>query len=162
MQHVANTARVETMKANEDIVKGYRWVSTLDGRTSEVCRSLDGKQFDIGKGPIPPAHPNCRSTTVPVLKSWRELGLDIDEMAPGQRASQDGPVSSTLTYYDWLKRQPASFVEEALGKTRAALFLKGGLSADEFARLQLNRNFEPLTLAELRKKAPKVFERAGI
>lgn len=162
LQHVANTARVETMKANEDIVDGYRWVSTLDGRTSETCRSLDGKQFDIGKGPVPPAHPNCRSTTVPVLKSWRELGIDIDEIPPGQRASQDGPVSSTLTYYEWLKRQPASFVEEALGTTRAALFLRGGLDADEFARLQLNRNFEPLTLAELREKAPKVFERAGV
>lgn len=162
LQHVANTARAETMKANEDIVKGYRWVSTLDSRTSEICQALDGRQFDLGEGPVPPAHPNCRSTIVPVTKTWKELGIDVPEMAPGERASQDGPVSSTLTYYGWLKTQPASFVEEALGTTRAALFLRGGLDAEEFARLQLNRNFEPLTLAELREKAPKVFERAGV
>lgn len=162
LQHVANTARAETMKANDDIVKGYRWVSTLDSRTSEICQALDGRQFDLGEGPVPPAHANCRSTIVPVTKTWKELGIDMPEMAPGQRASEDGPVSASLTYFEWLKTQPASFVEEALGTTRSALFLKGGLDADEFARLQLNRNFEPLTLAELREKAPKVFERAGI
>lgn len=162
LQHVANTARAETMKANDDIVKGYRWVSTLDSRTSEICQALDGRQFDLGEGPVPPAHANCRSTIVPVTKTWKELGIDMPEMAPGQRASEDGPVSASLTYFEWLKTQPASFVEEALGTTRAALFLKGGLDADEFARLQLNRNFEPLTIAELREKAPKVFERAGI
>ena len=162
LQHVANTARVATMKANEDVVKGYRWVSTLDSRTSEICQALDGRQFDLGEGPIPPAHPNCRSTTVPVTKTFRELGIDIDEPPAGQRASEDGPVSASLTYFEWLKTQPESFVEEALGTTRAQLFLQGGLSADEFARLQLNRNFQPITLDQMRQLAPKVFERAGV
>lgn len=160
VQHVAHVARLESMRANADIVKGYRWVSTLDSRTSEVCQSLDGREFELGEGPMPPAHPNCRSTVVPVLKSFRELGVDLPELPDGTRASIDGQVPASLTYFEWLKGQPASFVEEALGPTRAALFLKGGLSADEFARLQLGRNFEPLSIEEMRAKAPKVFERA--
>lgn len=162
LQHVATTARMETFKANEDIVKGYRWVSTLDGRTSAQCRSLDGREFEIGKGPVPPAHPNCRSTITAVTRTWRELGIDLPEFSATTRASQDGQVRADLTYYQWLKTQPASFVEEALGATRAKVFLDGGIDADEFARLQLNRNFEPLSLEELRRKIPQVFEQAGV
>ena len=162
VQHVASTARVETLKANADILKGYRWVSTLDNRTSEICQSLSGQVFDVGEGPVPPAHPNCRSTIVPVTKTFRELGIDVPEPPEGEQASMNGPVPANLSYFDWLKTQPEGFVEEALGPTRAKLFLDGGLSADEFAKLQLGRNFEPLTLEEMRAKAPKVFERAGV
>jgi SPP1 gp7 family putative phage head morphogenesis protein len=162
LQHVAHVARAETWKANADIVEGYRWVSTLDSRTSDTCQSLDGQVFEVGEGPMPPIHPNCRSTVVPVMKTWRALGINIDEMPDSERASVNGPVSASLTYFEWLKTQPASFVEEALGTVRAELFLRGGVSADEFARLQLGKNFQPLTLDEMRAKAPKVFERAGV
>lgn len=162
LQHVATQARMETLHANADILDGYEWSATLDGRTGEICRSLDGRVFELGKGPLPPAHPNCRSAIVPVTKSFRELGLDIDDLPPGDRASIDGPVDGSLSYYEWLKRQPAGFIEEAIGPTRAALLLKGGLSAEKFAELQLGRNFQPLTLEEMRRLAPKVFERAGV
>lgn len=157
VQHVASTARMETLKANSDILKGYRWSSTLDGKTSSVCRSLDGQVFEFGKGPVPPAHPNCRSSIVPEL---------IEEFAGltrgAKRASEDGPVDASLSYYEWLKQQPRSFVEDAIGPTRAALFLEGGIDAEEFARLQLGRNFQPLTLDQLRRLMPHVFERAGV
>jgi len=162
VQHVAHVARVEGMKANADILEGYRWISALDSRTSEVCQSLDRMTFKLGEGPLPPAHPNCRSTIVPITKTFRELGLDVPELPEGTRASVDGQVPASLTYFEWLKQQPASFVEEALGPTRAKLFADGGLSAEAFAKLQLGRNFEPLTLEEMRAKAPKVFERAGL
>lgn len=166
LQHVAHVARLETMRANESVIKGYRWVATLDSRTSELCQSLDGRIFELGEGPMPPAHPNCRSTVVPVPKTWEELGIDLPELPEGTRASVGasggGQVSAGMTYFEWLKTQPASFVAEALGPTRAKLFLKGGLSAEEFARLQLGRNFQPLTIEEMRAKAPKVFLLAGV
>lgn len=115
---------------------------------------------------MPPAHPNCRSTVVPVFKTFRELGINVDDIPAGDRPSvgADGvaQVSANLSYLEWLKTQPPGFVEEALGPTRAAVFLKGGLSADEFAKLQLGRNFQPLTVEEMRRKAPKVFERSGV
>ena len=51
-------------------IKKYRFVATLDERTSEVCQAKDGKEFDIDKGEpgesLPPLHPRCRSTIVPV------------------------------------------------------------------------------------------------
>lgn len=59
VQHVASVARTDVFVKNKDLVKGYKWVSTLDSRTSMQCRSLDGKNFKIGQGPLPPIHINC-------------------------------------------------------------------------------------------------------
>lgn len=59
VSHVSNTARDQVYGSNSDIVKRYQWVSTLDSRTSTVCKSRDGQKYEIGKGPMPPAHPNC-------------------------------------------------------------------------------------------------------
>lgn len=59
ISHVSNEARKQTYEKNSDIIEKYEWVSTLDSRTSTICRSRDGQKYDIGKGPLPPAHPNC-------------------------------------------------------------------------------------------------------
>ena len=59
--HTSNLARQATFDANDDVILGYEWVSTLDGRTSSTCKGLDGKIFknkDKNKR-YPPAHPNC-------------------------------------------------------------------------------------------------------
>lgn len=49
-------------------IEEYEWVSILDNRTSDICRSRSGKRYLYGKGPLPPAHPNCRSMIVPVVE----------------------------------------------------------------------------------------------
>lgn len=144
IQHVASTAREATWRANDDLIDKYRWVSTLDSRTSPQCRSLDGQEFEIGKGPRPPIHPNCRSTTIAILKGKLRV------LSEGRtRASMDGPVNSTLTYYEWLSKQSASFQKDVLGPSRYKIFKSTGMTAEKFARLQLNSAFEPLTLEEL-------------
>lgn len=159
IQHTASSARSAVWSANSDIVSGYIWVSTLDSRTTQICKSLDKRRFNLGQGPRPPAHIRCRSTTIAELN--KDLGLDfLDEGAT--RGSKFGEVDADLSYYDWLKKQPASFQDEAIGKTRGALFRDGGLSADQFAALNLGRNFQPLTLDEMRKLAPVAFAKAGI
>jgi len=157
IQHVNSVARQRVWENNDDIIEGYKWVSTLDNRTSEQCRALDGKVFKIGQGPLPPIHPNCRSTTVAQISS------DFDFLDKGAtRAAMGGPVSSSETYYEWLKSQSAEFQDSVIGPTRGALLRNGGLSAAEFARLSLNSLFEPLTLDEMRKLAPLAFRRAGV
>ncbi len=72
--HVSNAARQEVWNANSDIISGVRWVATLDGRTSPVCRGRDGHVYPINEGPRPPAHVGCRSTTTPVLAGERIVG----------------------------------------------------------------------------------------
>lgn len=146
---------------------GYRWVSILDSKTSQICRSLDGQVFIFGQGPIPPAHPNCRSTIIAeLLGRWLKRGptgrfVKRDERsATGARGAER--VDGGTTYYEWLKTQPEAFQNDALGLTRATLFRKGGLSAAAFAKLNLGRNFEPLTLEEMRRLKPNSFRRAGL
>jgi SPP1 gp7 family putative phage head morphogenesis protein len=84
INQVANAASQQVYEANQDITKKYRYVATLDTRTSSICRALDGREFEYGKGPTPPQHFNCRSTTVPVI-DYEALGFDPPP--PGKRAS---------------------------------------------------------------------------
>lgn len=161
IQHVSNTARAAVYEANDDIVIGYRWISTLDNRTTQQCRSLDQRIFKLGHGPLPPLHVRCRSTTVPEFDDGTDL-LEEGATRASRGAEGGQAVDANLSYYAWLKDQPASFQDSAIGPTRGKLLRDGGLSADEFARLNLGRNFEPLTLPEMRELAPKAFERAGL
>lgn len=159
-QHVANAARQKVWEDNGDLVKKYQWVATLDRRTTQQCKSLDGRQFEAGKGPMPPIHPNCRSTTIAVL------GSEWDWLDEGGTRASSGPnpgyVPADETYYDWLGKQPEAFQTVALGPSRAKLFRDGGLTPERFAELNLGRDFEPLTLPEMRAIEPDAFKRAGL
>lgn len=148
IQHVANGARNETYKANDDIIKGWKFTATLDARTSDICQSLDGRVFKVGQGPYPPLHHQCRSTTTPVMKSWKELGINLKDAPPGTRASMNGQVPATVTYGQWLKSQPAAVQNKVLGPTRAKLMRAGKVRHDAFTDRLGNR----LTLDELRKR----------
>ena len=160
VNHISNSAREETFEQNADLLKGFQWVATLDTRTCLQCASLDGKMFPIGqrKGPRAPLHINCRCTLVPVTKSWRDLGIDLDEVAATTRASMNGQVSSTETFGSWLKKQRASVQDEALGPTRGALFRRGKLTVDRFMDVRGNQ----LTIDELRAREADAFEMANV
>lgn len=159
IQQTSNAAQMAVYEANKETITGYQFVATLDSHTTEQCMALDGQKFVMGEGPVPPLHVNCRSITIPVIK-----GVDLSEGRTRASSGADGgeQVSGRLSYFEWLKSQPASFQDEALGSTRGALFRRGGLSADEFARLNLGRDFQPLTLEQMRQKDPAAFSRAGI
>lgn len=157
VQHTASIARQATWDANSDLVKKVKWVSTLDGRTTQICRSLDGQIFPVDSGPRPPIHVSCRSTTV------AELDEEFDFLKEGAtRSSVNGYVDQDQTYYQWLQKQPKAFQNTAIGSRRATLLRNGGLSSERFAELNLGKNFEPLTLAEMRRLEPLAFERAGL
>jgi len=155
VNHTANSARQATYAANDDLVKGVQWVSTLDQRTSAVCRANDGKVFPVDKGPRPPAHFNCRSSTTPILKSWRELGFDADELPPGTRASMNGQVPADQDYDTWLRKQPKDVQDDVLGKTKGDLF-RAGLKMDRF----VDRKGAELTLDQLRQREKEIWEKA--
>lgn len=53
--HVSSVSRAALYEANSDIINGYKWISTLDNRTTLICASRDGKTYPVG-GPLPPAH----------------------------------------------------------------------------------------------------------
>lgn len=83
-------------------MKYYRFVATLDRRTSSQCREHDGKTYpveDYSPGTnAPPLHPHCRSTIVGSVKG--------DSKPKGERGARnaDGKyirVPASMTYEDW-------------------------------------------------------------
>lgn len=149
VSHVSNTARDSVYDSNSDIVSKYQWVSTLDSRTSTVCKSRDGQKYDVGRGPMPPAHPNCRSTTIPVIE---DDFLDfLDEGAKRAAKGADGgtQVSADTTYYEFLKQQPAWFQDQALGPVRGKIFRNSGISPEEFRVISVDGFGNPLTLKQM-------------
>ena len=161
LHHVANVARETTWQANKDVIEYVEFVATLYGRTTAVCAGLSGRRFKLNEGPIPPLHVNCRSGRLPVFSDGLEfLDKAGSQFARGENGVQR--VAADETYYSWLKKQPAGFQDSAIGPARGQLLRKGGLSAEEFGKLSLDRNFHPMTLAEMRKLEPVAFDRAGI
>jgi len=142
LNHTASVAKNKTFEDNSDLIPYYEWVSTLDGRTSAICRSRDGNAYKVNKGPLPPAHPNCRSTTSPLFKE--------DVTVKGDKLTKD---NADLNYNDWLDKQSKSFQVDVLGPTRAELFRKGGLTMDKF----VNNRGQTLTLDQLKTKYPKAW-----
>lgn len=144
ISHTAAVARDAIVDANEDIIKAVRWLSTLDSRTSSMCRIRDLLQYTSdthkpighkvpwlsGPGKL---HLNCRSTSVPVTKSWQELGIAADELTPAQRASMDGQVPGGMTYGEWLKRQSPGRQNQVLGVERGQMLRDGAEMSDFYS-----------------------------
>ncbi len=156
VNHTANVAREEFYKGNPDLLRGVRWNAVLDGRTTMVCMSRDGKIYKVGKGPRPPAHYNCRSSMSPVLKSWRSLGIDGDGLERSAKRGLDGKEPVDITYDAWLRKQPREFQDETLGPTRAKLF-REGLTVDRF----VDRAGNEYSLDELRKRERDAWEKTA-
>jgi len=189
---LAGAARSEFYKENQDLYESELYVATLDNRTTLVCAGNDGKKFEIGKGPVPPLHFNCRSLRVPVIdgkvlgerpaKPFNEKqfvgeynkanGLSAKNRATlpkGHKGSYDeykrkrvreltGQVPAKTSYQDWLTKQSNSFQDDTLGKTKAQLFRKGGLTLDKFT----DQKGGELSLKQLASKHKEAFIDAGL
>jgi SPP1 gp7 family putative phage head morphogenesis protein len=160
VQQVANAVSEQVYKANTDITKKYRYVATLDSRTSAICRSLDGQEFEYGRGPEPPVHFNCRSTTIPII-DYEGLGIPPPDwgVGPSQRASAEGPVKGTTTYGKWLNGQPKAYQSEVFrSERRAAYFrkLSNKYGPQDALSRMVREDGSEVTLAQLQQSYGKV------
>jgi hypothetical protein len=163
VQAAANTGREAMYADNDDLIASLQWHATLDTRTSKWCITRDGhhysntpEHFPKDKGPPwlegpGKLHWGCRSTSVPVLKTWRELGVDADELPDTTRASMDGQVPAKQSFEQWLKKQSAERQDTVLGATVADLWRRGKLTFRDL----LDQSGRPLTTEQLRAKAAR-------
>ena len=110
---ISNTAREAVWNANLDVLQGLMWVSTLDGRTTPICQTRDGRVTPMGgftlppgtsllnpPGARPPAHVSCRSIMVAVFSSagvmaavgsrpFVRSGTSIKQMKFANKAERD-------------------------------------------------------------------------
>ena len=100
LNYVQNRAALDSIK--DAGMKYYRFVATLDRRTSADCRAHDGKIYPVDEGSpgtnMPPLHPHCRSTITGSLKG--------DSTPKGSRAARDRVgkyirVPADMKYEDW-------------------------------------------------------------
>ncbi len=101
INHVSNVARSSVWEANQDVIGARIWVSTLDGRTTAICRARDGQGSPVGdselpegidplvpSGAEPPAHINCRSIMVAYIDGVGLVGnrpTVVDDRTRAQR-----------------------------------------------------------------------------
>ena len=129
VNQVTNQASQAVYAANKKVAPKYEYVATLDSRTSPICQRLDGQIFDYNKGPTPPQHFNCRSTTVPVVdfdglqKKYPNL-----EKPPATkldtRPSITGRVPQGTPYGNWLLQQDRKLQVKTLGNEGKVNFFK--------------------------------------
>jgi len=155
INEIVNQVRLTSLQDMDDVVKAIQQVSTLDSRTSDICIAYSGLVWDIEDlSPIdhalpfnggPPRHINCRSTIVPVLRSFDELGIDATDIPMATRASMDGEVPGDITFSDWLRGKSTSFQNQLLGPGRAELWREGKITLTQLVDMRGN----PLTLDQL-------------
>jgi len=164
INQVANASSQQVYKANQDVTKQYRYVATLDNRTSPICRALDGKEFDYGKGPTPPQHFNCRSTTVPVI-DYKGLGIEppppSDLRRPNtafgpSRSTRSDTVPSNQTYGEWLEKQPKAVKADVLGASKVSFFESRvkKVGPTQAIRDFVSQDGSELTLDQLKSRYP--------
>jgi len=167
---ITNEARQELYLANKQFIPFEVYQATLDSRTTAICRALDGTKHDVGKGPTPPLHFNCRSVRVPAING-RLIGNRpatgvSKSMVDGLRGEERrrvvdglvGQVPATQNYQTFLRNQTVDFQNDVMGVTKARLFRKGGLTLDRF----VTEAGKELTIKDLRDKFPQAFIRAGL
>lgn len=155
MNEIVTQTRLGTLQEMDDVVKGLQQISTLDNRTSDICIAYSGKVWDVNTfEPIghnlpwnggTPRHFNCRSSIVPVLKSFEELGIDAVEVPQAARASMDGEVPAEITFDQWLRTKSKTFQDDLLGPGKAKLWREGKINLTQLVDMRGN----PLTLEQL-------------
>ena len=126
VQAVSNAARQTVIEANADIFNGVQWLSTLDSRTSDICKARSGLRWDNDFNPIghskqwsaPPAHWNCRSVVTPITKSFSELAGKKVAMKSGELTenfkNELGKLGFTAVQIKGIRRNMQSSMDGAV------------------------------------------------
>lgn len=100
VQAVNVQAAHDVASANSEIMRGWKWQSAAEngayytksgkGRGRGICilcLSLDAADeiYPLKGGPEIPAHPRCRCFRQYITKSWRDLGIPVDEIEKAAR-----------------------------------------------------------------------------
>ena len=145
MTGAQNAGRIETMHRTEDMGIKVRkqWLATLDGRTRDAHRMLDGQEQDVDKpfqselGPImypgdPAAAPgnvyNCRCTLVSVYTDYSKK-----EFQGERREQTTGKMIQDMTYREWEEWKKA-------GKpVKPAAVQKTTITKEQYDEMKKNR-----------------------
>ena len=159
VQAVANAARLASFQQNSDLIECLVWLATLDSHTCLLCAMRDLHEYSLhdqepinhthewagGPGAI---HFSCRCVLSTRTKSFKDLGIELDEPGGSTRPSDGGPVSSKLNFKDFLASKDKAWRAEYLGPGRADMYEAGKITLNDLMNLKGRK----LTLEELQAK----------
>lgn len=143
IQQASVNAQLAVYEKNKDIIKGLKWTAILDNKVCPLCASIDGNIYLWGQARPPMRrHDNCRCVWTPVLKSWRELGIDRDELeevAQPWVIREPGPVdaggrkilyagTTKENFSGWWETLPVEQQIQSIGPIRTRLINSGKLT----------------------------------
>ena len=145
---VANMAELYGYKELD--IDEYEFSACLDSRTSDLCRELDGKVFKRNSAQagvnLPPMHPFCRSTTLPVLPSEEDLDKELAELGD--------EIGADVDFDEWERNLQQGedgkwrYVSGSAGKVKADKPMRfAGDGVDKSGKsgiIKSDKNFKPL------------------
>lgn len=88
----------DSIYKQSSVVTQVMWDATLDNKTSQICRHLDGQKWDVDADhPTPPANPHCRSCLIPIVPGWKPtIRRENVKDSTGNK-----PIINYTTYEKW-------------------------------------------------------------
>lgn len=84
-------------------IEKYQILATLDSRTSDICRDMDGEIFKVKEKEVgvnyPPFHPNCRTTTIPYFEP-DEFDTEIEQYIKDEDGIKH-KITDDTQYEEW-------------------------------------------------------------
>lgn len=111
-------------RANTDILTGWVWTCTLDARTCPSCLSKHGTEYPVDQFG-PDDHQMGRCARVDKVKSWKELGFNIEE-----------PASAFQDSKEWYDNLTEGTQLSIMGPTRQRLLAEGKIDWSELSVLR--------------------------
>ena len=143
-------------------IESYKIIATLDLRTSNICREMDGKEFaykdmEVGVN-YPPFHPFCRTTVLSELDDQ-----NLGELKRRSRDPETGKVktfSGDITYQRWYKDEvannPEALFAEQVAKHRGADLQQHERYVERLGKKKVGSIDD---FRELKYKTPEEFEK---
>lgn len=150
--HFHNSAELEAYK--EMGFEKFKFLATLDNRTSEICQEMDGKIFNVKDGipgdNVPPLHPNCRSTIVPYFKGYEPETRLYRDPATGKNK-----YTYNVPYADWAETVGLPSYMNPLPK----LYFSQPMTGDVIEKQLGIKRGKPMSMADALKGSNPSFNR---
>lgn len=132
-------------------IEEYRFVATLDLRTSQICREKDGSVYRVDDKKTgvnaPPMHPWCRSTTITNLDD--ETMHNLERFARDPVTGEKIKVPADETYKEWYQRMVEKHGAEAINTAEKLVKNRSNDRKQQIKYLDLlGKQNIPLSLSE--------------